>query len=230
MSDMLPIIYTVRLDLSPEVRDEFDAWAGTKHVGDLLAAGFLSALRFKAYKGQPEYLHIYELPDVELMQTEKYQDVIKNDNSAAKLRHGVQNHSASLYEQVVAVNVPETPRSISNPRTTSVGGVTSRHLITVQMDVEAGQEEELVKWHREEHIPTLLEAKGMVTGRLCRRVAKHPKTPCLDPEWVAIYEMEDADTLSDPKVRAANGTEWAKRMHAVTSDVRLCVLERITPA
>ena len=226
----LPIIYTVRLDLSPEVRDEFDAWAGTKHIDDLLTAGFLSAIRFKASKGQPEYLHLYELPNLELMQTEMYQNVSKNDNTTAKLRHGILNHSASLYEQVVAVNVSETPQSFSNPRTTSVGGVTRRNLITVQMDVEAGREEELVKWHREEHIPTMLEAKGMVSGRLCRRVAKHPRTPCRDPEWVAIYEMESAETLEDPRVRAANETEWAKRVHEATSDVRLCVLERITPA
>ena len=226
----LPIIYTVRLNLSPDVRDEFDAWAGKKHIDDLLSAGFLSATRFRASTGQPEYLHLYELPNIGLMQTEKYQNVSKNDTSMDKLRHGVLDQSASLYEQVVAVNVPETPRSSSGPRTTSVGGVTNRNLITVQMDVEAGQEEELVKWHREEHIPTLLEATGMVNGRLCRRVAKHPKTPCRDPEWVAIYEMESAETTRDPKVKAANETEWAKRMHGVTSDVRLCVLERITPA
>lgn len=226
----LPIIYTVRLDLSPEVSNEFDAWAGTKHIDDLMSAGFLSAIRFKASMGQPEYLHLYELPNIGLMQTEKYQDVSKNDTSIAELRHGVLNHSASLYEQVVAVNVPETPRSVSSPRITSIGGIRNKHLITVQMDVEAGQEEELVNWHREEHIPTLLETKGIVNGRLCRRVAKHPKTPCRDPEWVAIYEMEMADALGDPRVKAANKTDWAKRMHKVTSDVRLCVLKRITPA
>ena len=226
----LPIIFTIRLDLSPEVRDEFDAWVDTKHIGELLAAGFLSAIRLKASKGAPEFLHLYELPNVELFQTENYRALGKDDATIAGLRHGVFTRSASLYEQVVAVNVPETPRSFSVPRTTSVGGVTNRHMITVQMDVEAGQEEELVNWHREEHIPTLLKAKGMVTGRLCRRVAKHHRIPCRDPKWVAIYEMEGAETLGDPKLRAANETEWAKRMHGVTSDVRLCVLERITPA
>ena len=75
----------------------------------------------------------------------------------------------------------------------------------------------------------MLEAKGMITGRLSRR-AEHHRIPCRDPEWVAIYEMESADTLGDPNARSANETEWAKRMHSVTSDVRLCVLERFTPA
>ena len=226
----LPIIYTVRLDITPEARDEFEAWASTKHIDDLLAAGFLSATRFRASKGSPEYLHLYELPNPELLQTEKYQNVGKNDATIGRLSNELRDHSASLYEQVIAVKVPETPRSFPSPRESSVGGVVSKHLITVQMDVEAGREEELVRWHREEHIPTLLQAKGMVNARLCRRAAKHPKTPCRDPEWVAIYEMEGPETLGDPKVREANETEWAKLMHQATSDVRLCVLERITPA
>ncbi len=226
----LPIIYTVRLDITPEARDEFEAWASTKHIDDLLAAGFLSATRFRASKGRPEYMHLYELPDIELLQTEEYQNVGKNDATIAKVKDQLSNHSASLYEQVIAVNVPETPRSFPSPRESSVGGVLSKHLITVQMDVEAGREEELVKWHEEEHIPTLLQAKGMVNGRLCRRAANHPTTPCRDPEWVSIYEMEGPETLRDPKVKEANETEWAKRMHQATSDVRLCVLERITPA
>ena len=33
-----------------------------------------------------------------------------------------------------------------------------------------------------------------------------------------------------PKVKEANSTEWAQRMHAVTTEARLCILERITPA
>ncbi len=228
----MPINYMMRLDMTLEVREEFNAWAGTKHIDDLLAAGFLSAVRFKAYKSRPEYLHLYELPSPALLQSEAYQNVGKNENATwYKLQHGVFNWPCSLYEQVIAVKVPETPHSFPTPRKDSIGGVNSRHLITVQMDVEAGREDELSRWHREEHIPTLLQAKGMVNGRLCQRVARHPdpEVPCRDPEWVGVYEMEGPETLQDQKVEEANGTEWAKQMHTVTSDERLCVLERITP-
>ena len=65
--------------------------------------------------------------------------------------------------------------------------------------------------------------------RCCRRVARDPEVPCRDPEWVGVYEMEGSETLQDQKVKEANGTEWAKQVHTVTSDERLCVLERITP-
>ena len=226
----LPVIYTVRLDLTEEVKEEFDQWAGTKHIDDLLGAGFLSAVRFRATRGEPEYLHLYELPNVELLSTEKYKDVGRNDATSSKLRHGVLNHSASLYEQVLTVNVPETPRTFPSPRTDSVGGVKSRHLATVRMDVGASDADELLRWHREEHFPRMTNIEGMVNARLCRRVATHPTTPCHDPEWVSIYELENVDVVGHPKVREANETDWAKTMQAKTSDVRFGVMERITPA
>ena len=48
-----PIIYTVRMDVTPEVRDLFEEWASGRHTEDLLATGFLSAQRFHASKGKP---------------------------------------------------------------------------------------------------------------------------------------------------------------------------------
>lgn len=220
----LPIIYTVRMDVTDEVRDLFEEWASTRHTEDLLAAGFLSAQRFQASKGKPEFLHLYELPGIELLQTDGYAAVAKNDPYITKVRTGLQNHSASLYEQVVNLTSGE-----SEGNSDSIAGIQSRHLITVQLEVEEGKEDELIEWHREEHMPTLLQAEGMLTGRLCRRTAKHPRTPCLDPTWVSIYEMSGPETLRDPKVKEANETEWAQRMHAATTEARLCILERITP-
>ena len=52
----LPIIYAVRMDVTDEVRDffeEFEEWASGRHIEDLMAAGFVSAQRFRASKGKP---------------------------------------------------------------------------------------------------------------------------------------------------------------------------------
>ena len=57
-----PIIYTVRLNLSEDVEDEANRWNNTAHISDLLAAGFLSAVRFRSIRGEPKYLHLYEFP------------------------------------------------------------------------------------------------------------------------------------------------------------------------
>ena len=226
----LPIIYTVRIDLSEEVEEEANRWNNTAHISDLLAAGLLSAVRFRSVRGEPRYLHLYELPSVDLLSTEVYANVRKNDTWGPKLSHGFSSHSASTYQQVLAVNVPETPRTFPSPRTDSVGGVRSKYLVTVRMDVAPEAADELVRWHEEEHIPLTLEAEGVVNARLCRKQGQHPLNPSHDPEWLAIYEMDSLDALKHPKIKESNETDWARRMHAKTSDVRFNALERIFPA
>ena len=214
----LPIIYTVRLDVSEEVEEEANRWCDTTHISDLLAAGFLSATRFRSVRGEPRYLHVYELPGTDLLSTEAYANVSKNDDWGSKIMPSFSNHSASLYQQVLTVNVPETPE-----------GVRGNYLITVRMDVAPEAADELVRWHREEHIPLILEAKGVTSARLCRKHGQHPRSPSHDPEWVSFYEIDSLDALKDPKVKESNETVWAKRMHAMTSEVRFGVLERIFP-
>ena len=222
----LPIIYTNRLDLKDEVRDEFEPWAAGKHIQDVLAAGFLSGLRFRSIQGDPEFLHLYQIPNVELLGTDRYKDVKKNDNTADRLRHGMTNHSAALYKQEVAVNVMETPGSLGQGPT---GIIKPTHLATVRMDVPEAEAGELVRWHREEHIPLMMAIPGVVTARLCRLTAHHPTNPCQEPGWISIYELESADVVRDSRVKAANETEWAKKVHAVTTGMRFNLMERIAP-
>ena len=62
------------------------------------------------------------------------------------------------------------------------------------------------------------------------RAGLHPRTPCLDPEWISIWEIDDADALRHPDLKAANDTEWARRVHEFTTDIRLGLHERIHPA
>lgn len=225
----LPIIYTVRLDLTDEIKDAFNVWASGKHIQDLLEAGLLSALRFQSTVGEPEYMHLYELPNVELLATEKYGAVSKNDDTARDLHHGTMNHSAALYKQEIAVNVPETPREFDGPRSL-IGGIKSKALATIRFDVADADADEVIRWHKEEHIPMIMEASGVVSARLCRRIGEHPVTPCREPGWFTIYELDNLDVIKDPKIKSANETEWAKSMHAKSTDVRFNTLNRITPA
>ena len=99
----LPIIYTVRMDVTPEVRDFFEEWASGRHIEDLMAAGFVSAQRFRASKGKPEFLHLYELDNIDFLSTDGLQlpsprmtPISLTGSAPASI-----NHSASLYEQVV---------------------------------------------------------------------------------------------------------------------------------
>ena len=60
--------------------------------------------------------------------------------------------------------------------------------------------------------------------------ASTPGPPCLDPEWISIWEIDDIEGRQHPDVKAANSTEWANAVHEFTTDVRLGLHERIHPA
>ena len=227
----LPIIYTIRLDMQEDVEEESNLWNNTRHISDLLGSGFLSAVRFRSLKGEPGYLHLYELPNIELLSTQAYQNVRKFDEWGPTLSHGFSNHSASLYNQLVTANINDTPRIFEEPRdpAKSMGAVQSPYLITIRMDVSPENADELVKWHEEEHIPLMMKVPGFRSARLGRRAGLHPRTPCLDPEWISIWEIDDPKAISHPSVEDVNSTEWAQRMHAVTTDVRLGLHQRIHP-
>ncbi|MBM3926272.1 MAG: hypothetical protein FJ320_09890 [SAR202 cluster bacterium] len=228
----LPIIYTVRLDLAPDIEEEANRWNNGPHITDLLNAGFLSAVRYRSTRGDPKYLHLYELDSIDTLKTETYANVAKNDTWAPKIRHGFLNHSASLYKQIVTVKIKETPREFKKPRSSanSVGGVRSKYLVTIRLDVAPDGVEEFMQWNRTEHFHLILGIKGMASARLCRKAGQHPKNPSHDPEWVAIYEVDDLAALKDPRMKALNETDWAKRMHQKQSDIRFNVLERVHPA
>lgn len=232
MGNKHPIIYTVRLDMSEQVEDEANIWNNTKHISDLMAAGFLSAVRFHSLKGSSKYLHMYELPNWEILISERYADVRRNDAWVRRLSHGFSNHSASIYEQVLGFNVihaSKMPHSSEDSKTT-IGTIVSRNLITVRMNVASQHADELISWHEEEHIPQMLEVPGFISGRLCRKATNHPRTPSLDPEWLSIYEIECAGNAHHPKIGEVHSTNWALQMHSIVSDVELEVLSRIHPA
>ena len=227
----LPIIYTIRLDMQEDVQAEANLWNNTRHISDLLGSGFLSAVRFRSLLGEPRYLHLYELPNIELLSTEAYANVRKYDDWGPKLSHGFSNHSASIYNQLVTANIADTPRTFAGPPdpAKSMGAVQSGFLLTVRMDVPPGKADELVKWHEDEHIPMMMKVPGFRSARLCRRAGLHPRTPCLDPEWISIWELDDPEAIYHTDAKAANGTPWAKQMHSVTTDVRLGLHQRIHP-
>ena len=57
-----PYVLTVRVDVSPEKEDEFNAWYNEDHIPALVKVeGVRSAKRYRAVEGTPKYLAIYEL-------------------------------------------------------------------------------------------------------------------------------------------------------------------------
>ena len=228
--NQIPYIYTVRFDLIPEIEDETNQWTNTSHIQDLLDVGVYSAVRYKSIKGNPEYLHIYEIPNPDTLHTKSYAETRNNDETGAKLRHGFRNHSASVYEQIVTNRISPPPLKKNKTHQDSWGAIRSPFLITVRMKIDESISKDLILWNKTEHFPLILEATGALSARLCVKTEKqHPTSNSKDPGWLAIYEIDNLDFLKDQKVNEANSTEWASRIHNLTSLTDLNILKRIHP-
>src|SRR3974390_693246 len=63
-------IFMVYVDIDAQHVQEFNKWYNTEHLPELLSVpGILSAARYEAVKGGPQYLACYELESVAVMQT-----------------------------------------------------------------------------------------------------------------------------------------------------------------
>src|SRR5580692_12031641 len=63
-------IFMVYVDIDAQHVQEFNKWYNKEHLPELLSVpGILSAARYEAVKGGPQYLACYELESVAVMQT-----------------------------------------------------------------------------------------------------------------------------------------------------------------
>ncbi len=63
-------IFMVYVDIDAQHVQEFNEWYNKEHLPELLSVpGILSAARYEAVKGGPQYLACYELESVAVMQT-----------------------------------------------------------------------------------------------------------------------------------------------------------------
>lgn len=223
-------IYTVRLDLTPEVISEATKWNNTAHIQDLLDAGVSSAVRYRSVQGNPEYLHLYEIPSLDTLYTDIYANVKKNDSWGPNISHGFKNHTASIYDQVVMLDTTPTPDRKIKLAADSWGSIRSNYLVTIRMDVADSHYQDFVNWNREDHLPSILGMSTAKSARLCYKTKKqHPTNPSSDPQWLSIYEITSLEFMNDPILSKLNSTASAKHYHSITTNLQINVLERIHP-
>ena len=226
-----PMVYIVRLDIDPKAAEEANKWSNESHVPDLLAAGFYSAARFRSIVGTPEYAHVYEILSADIFYTESYKNVRANDPTAERLRWAYSSHTNTPYEVVIAANTAE-PSVVSPGRHGKpLGSIKSTCIVTVGMDVPIGTEEQLIRWHREEHIPLVLDIPGFSSARLCRRKGAHPKGyDNGEPEFMTLWELDSPEVVDrNAKFDEANSTEWARKISSLCTNRRCNVMVRIFP-
>ena len=74
-------------DVDSEYEDEFNRWYNEEHIKRLLQVpGFLSGARYRALKGGPKYLAMYELEDHNVLRSSAFLDEVRYRPSPRRLK------------------------------------------------------------------------------------------------------------------------------------------------
>jgi hypothetical protein len=102
------VVLVVRMDVDPQVEEEFNRWYDTEHIPMFLKVpGVLSARRavlsqaevseFPIHREGPRYITIYAYTDASVMDSKAYTDVLETE-WAKRLRPHIKNFSLTLYD------------------------------------------------------------------------------------------------------------------------------------
>ena len=74
------VIVIVRIDVAPEMEEEFNRWYDEEHVPNLLAVpGVISGKRAVNTGDGPKYIAIYEHENINVRQTEAYRKAVNTE-------------------------------------------------------------------------------------------------------------------------------------------------------
>jgi hypothetical protein len=179
----------------PADEDAFNAWYDEEHVPLRLGVpGFLSARRYRAAEdtGGPRYLALYDLASVDVLESEPYQRLWREQSER---------------EKAMLASIPFTDRRVAElvldaPEWTR----DAPFQLIVCMTPPAGGEDDFVAWYREEHIPMLLAVPGWRRVRLFRQAQGN------GPAFMAVHELESPEVFQRPEYEASIATPWRKRI------------------
>jgi hypothetical protein len=207
-------------DVDPAHEAEFNQWYDEEHIHHLLAVpGFLSAGRYRALRGGPKYLAMYELEDHNVLRSAAFIDTVRYQPSARRSTispsHVGRNFLLNGYRQIFPAKVDPAEFPDEMPRFLQMG----------RIDVQASMEEEFNDWYNTVYIPGYLKVPGVSRARRFLAVEAQPK-------YLTVYEFENPGVPDTAEWSAARDSNpWSRRVRA---GMRLdegspAVFERIFP-
>ncbi len=231
MTATLPYLYIVRLNVEDQAKEKIADWSNQWHMPDLLEVGFWSSTRYRCIEGQPEYLHLYEIPGPEFFDTEGYKYICRCDPPCGTLkcrnkadpanpvgpqmvRH-IKDNSRTVYEQIINYRTAE-PRAHSPGRHGDpVGSVKSETVLNIRLDVDPEVEEDFLKWQQEVHMPEISATPGFIAGRIGRRV---DSVLSADPKYLVLWELESPEAINNLIPAAERNVDAAEQR--ITDGIR----------
>jgi tripartite-type tricarboxylate transporter receptor subunit TctC len=101
----------------------------------------------------------------------------------------------------------------------STGEQPRQHYV-VETDPEAGWDEEIARWYRDEHMPGLAAVPGCIRAQRYDNLDGGPRS-------LACYDLVTADTLGSPPWLAVRHTDWSSRTRPHFTNTRRTMMDAI---
>ena len=232
------LLFTSRFNIPPGTAERFEQWCDTRHFPDLLDAGFHSAATFKSVQGEPEYLQLFEIPDLDIFDSPAFGEMCICDPPCPRPgclakedpdRPGAQGMAAyfldssrAVYESFVTINGGSLPGSPC--------------LFTARMDLDPSMENQYLLWQERDVFPELAAIPGFNAGRIGRRVDNFEPDElhanvAAEPAYIVMWEVESPDVYREdnPRLAAARARPDAARMRQAVRRNLINLAVRIDP-
>lgn len=196
-------LLAVMAEPAPPDEEEFNAWYDTEHVPERLSIpGFISARRWVSQNpsdaGQGKYFATYELESVDVLATPGY---------VAHIGEHFSPWSKRVLTRCIVFRRWACEQLDPGDAPPEVGEA----LYVASGDAPEEHRDELVRWYREEHLPMLRRAPGVLGARL---FVAHEGSP----RYVALYDLAHSGATSTPAWQAALDTPWFRRIDELTAN------------
>ncbi len=192
---MLPLLYVVRMDVERDYLTEFIKWYDTRHGPDLIGTGFFSCNAYHSVVGEPFICNVYEIPNLEILSSDAYVAVRKNDSQLVdEVLNKISNHSNTTYSQVKTEGFTIRDSDLSSDRPSRKMAVSSPVISTTCFDY-AGVDEALLEKFVSDYFQSHNKLDpNLISLRLAKQSGKHPLFPSSQPDWILLAEWSNFDS------------------------------------
>ncbi len=118
MTERRPGVMIAMFDVPESIDAEFNKWYEEEHIPEKVGQvpGFLAARRYKSLDGRPNYLCIYELEDISVLDDATYQANYQSGTSTtefmkAKAKTFYRNVYVQIHENTGGISLPDGDRN-----------------------------------------------------------------------------------------------------------------------
>ena len=219
------VLNMVMVDVDPAGEDAVEAWLHEDHMPELLEVpGWLSSQRYRAIRGEPKYVQLYDLDALTVLEQPEFLRTRPWDPSATSQAREMfayyRNLRRGIYNRVLTLPDPE-PGDLS----------AARGLLLVGLDVDATHAEAFGRSYDGDYLATFAAVPGVVRVRRFRcdpngagLLAGNP------PGDLTLFDLERHEVLSGSDWQRATNAAETRRMETFVTRRMENVYERVFPA